>query len=585
MPATSRLLLFVLFVFFQTNYFSFSQQTTLSIRELVQRLEAKNDVDDTVFAKVLQEMAGRDSTFVISTLGEMEKVKSSSHYYDARFFMLKAFQTFRFYFRDQPFLVKKYCDQALAEAYRTGDEYLISSICQRYGELMYASQEIELSATYYLKSEEINQQLGKKVESCAGMWLQLGEVLFHTREYEKSIYYLGNGLQNWHDTSGKSDYYRIRFWNALGQDYQQMGQLDSALMNYKKSMQIAEKVKDSVWMGINSGFMGQVYFLRKEYGRAKALLEYDYNINKVHEWNIAAYTLHWLARISLVQGRKDSALLQIKAALGFLRKSASFPLQRVNFLEHVYYTTADVYRAIGNTDSFYHYFILYSSLHDSLERVAALSSIKIAQLRINNEKNYQTIQSLEHEKEAEKLKRNFILAAIAMCSIIAILIINGRRLRSAHKHQLALQQKQALEAEAKAAKEQLKMFRKNVIEKTNLIERLQQQIHHDRVTAEQSQVIAALSHQTILTDEDWDKFKSLFEKIYPGFFLKLRQRASDITIAEQRMAALTRLHLTTKQMASMLGISADSVHKTRQRLRERFQISDSATLEELILDI
>jgi tetratricopeptide (TPR) repeat protein len=232
MPATSRLLLFVLFVFFQTNYFSFSQPTTLSIRELVQKFEAKNDYDDTGFAKVSQEMARRDSTFVIATLGEVEKVKSSSHYYYARFFMLKAYQTFRFNLRNQGFLVKKYCEHALAEAYGTGDEYLISSICQRYGELMYASQEIELSATYYLKSEEINQQLGKKVESCAGMWLQLGEVLFHTREYEKSAFYLSNGLQNWHDTSGQSDYYRIRFWNALGQDYQQMGQLDSALMNY-----------------------------------------------------------------------------------------------------------------------------------------------------------------------------------------------------------------------------------------------------------------------------------------------------------------------------------------------------------------
>src|SRR6185369_13721541 len=109
-----------------------------------------------------------------------------------------------------------------------------------------------------------------------------------------------------------------------------------------------------------------------------------------------------------------------------------------------------------------HYFILYSSLHDSLERVAALSSIKIAQLRINNEKNYQTIQSLEREKEAEKLKRNFVLVAILMCSVMAILIVNGRRLRSAHKHQLALQQKQAAEAEVSAAKEQLKMFRQNV---------------------------------------------------------------------------------------------------------------------------
>jgi len=38
-------------------------------------------------------------------------------------------------------------------------------------------------------------------------------------------------------------------------------------------------------------------------------------------------------------------------------------------------------------------------------------------------------------------------------------------------------------------------------------------------------------------------------------------------------------------MTSMLGVSADSMHKTRQRPRERFQISDSANLEELILGI
>jgi hypothetical protein len=34
-----------------------------------------------------------------------------------------------------------------------------------------------------------------------------------------------------------------------------------------------------------------------------------------------------------------------------------------------------------------------------------------------------------------------------------------------------------------------------------------------------------------------------------------------------------------------VGISGDSVHKARQRLRERFKISDSATLEELIFGI
>ena len=106
MSATSSLLLFLLFVFFQTNYFSFSQRTTSSIRELVQRFEAKNDHDDAGFAKVSQEMARSDSTFVIATLGEMEKVKSASHYYHARFFMLKAFQTFRSIFGTRDFSSK-----------------------------------------------------------------------------------------------------------------------------------------------------------------------------------------------------------------------------------------------------------------------------------------------------------------------------------------------------------------------------------------------------------------------------------------------------------------------------------------------
>ena len=51
------------------------------------------------------------------------------------------------------------------------------------------------------------------------------------------------------------------------------------------------------------------------------------------------------------------------------------------------------------------------------------------------------------------------------------------------------------------------------------------------------------------------------------------------------MAALTRLQLTSKQMASMLGISVDSVHKTRQRLRQRLQLGSDINLEEYVSNI
>ena len=69
------------------------------------------------------------------------------------------------------------------------------------------------------------------------------------------------------------------------------------------------------------------------------------------------------------------------------------------------------------------------------------------------------------------------------------------------------------------------------------------------------------------------------------FFQRLKNAAADITVAEQRMAALTRLQLSTRQMAAMLGISVDSVYKTKQRLRKRFNIAADANMEEFIAAI
>jgi CRP-like cAMP-binding protein len=150
---------------------------------------------------------------------------------------------------------------------------------------------------------------------------------------------------------------------------------------------------------------------------------------------------------------------------------------------------------------------------------------------------------------------------------------------------LAFQQKVAAEKEMAAAIEQLNMFTQSIIEKTKLIEQLEQQVADKPLTDEQQQLANELSHQTILTEEDWEKFKTLFEKVYPGLFLKLKEMVPDITAAEHRMAALTRLHLSTKQMASMLGISPDSVYKIRQRLRKRLQLDDQVTTETYLTKI
>ncbi|HET6996338.1 MAG TPA: hypothetical protein VFI06_15195, partial [Chitinophagaceae bacterium] len=225
---------------------------------------------------------------------------------------------------------------------------------------------------------------------------------------------------------------------------------------------------------------------------------------------------------------------------------------------------------------------LYSSLNDSLEGIVSRSTTDIARARLNDEASRYSIQTLKRERKAQLVLRNMIIAGIVLVLISVLLIFNRRSLKTKMKMEKIQQENLLMEREAASARDQLKMFTENVIEKTNLIEKLEMEAKGKEVTSEQHSIISELTQHTILTEQDWYKFKSLFEKIYPGFFVKLKDKFPDITLAEQRMAALTRLHLTTRQIASMLGISIDSVHKSRQRLRQRFQVGPETNLDELV---
>jgi hypothetical protein len=212
----------------------------------------------------------------------------------------------------------------------------------------------------------------------------------------------------------------------------------------------------------------------------------------------------------------------------------------------------------------------------------ATNSLAITRARLNDMESRYNIQKLNKEKRVELMFRNLVLALIVILFCCALLVLNRKRLKAKLEKEKMEQEKISMEQEMASAKGQLNMFTQNIIEKTSLIEKLEQQLQGKETTAEHQSIISELGRQTILTEEDWNRFRSLFETIYPGFFIKLKDKFPDITVAEQRMAALTRLHLTTKQIASMLGISVDSVHKSRQRLRQRFQVGIETNLDEVV---
>ena len=99
---------------------------------------------------------------------------------------------------------------------------------------------------------------------------------------------------------------------------------------------------------------------------------------------------------------------------------------------------------------------------------------------------------------------------------------------------------------------------------------------------EEDMVESNLYSRNILTDADWASFKIYFENAHPGLLNRLRSAFSSLTDAEERLFLLIKLNLTTKEIASILGIAPSSVKKTRNRLRKRLEIEEDTHLEEFV---
>ncbi|MCS3795150.1 tetratricopeptide (TPR) repeat protein/DNA-binding CsgD family transcriptional regulator [Chitinophagaceae bacterium OAS944] len=575
-------LLFISFVFLLQNVPAISQNQTLPLKTWVKVLDADDDTLNKNYNEIVTILERTDSALVFRTLNELEnKGVSAGPYFQVRIKYLRATMLWKIRNTAAKDLITQLIKPALQQAYTINDDYLIATLSWWYGETMFFCNQIELSTMYCLNAVEILDKKGITAESHKYQFL--GELFYLTRDLDKSIYYIRRSIKNEKDTSRNARINTMSRWNTIALCWRKMGNSDSAFHYFDVAMQMANALNSEVWKGIISGNKGYTYFSQKKYDIAKPLLEFDYRTSKQYdEIANAAHALQMIARLNLMQGKKDSALLQVKEALRMLQQQ---PQPVPHFLQDVYYATADVYRVLGNSDSFYHYSQLYNNIHDSIERAVANSRLEIARLRLDNQSNVSAIRDLQKEKNVEIQERNYIIAAIVLVAIVGLLIINRQRLKSRFQHQLAFQQRVAAEKELTSAKEQLDMFTQSIIEKSRVIEQLEQQVATKALTDEQQQLASELSRQTILTEEDWEKFKTLFEKIYPGFFLKLKEMVPDITLAEKRMASLIRLHLTTKQMASMLGISTDSVYKIRQRLRKRLQLNDDLDTETFLTKI
>ena len=477
--------------------------------------------------------------------------------------------------------IMKLFAEALDAVYHTDNDLTIGWVCFYSAKRMNNFGETALAVMYSKNGVDLFEKVAYQVEP--PVYTDLAELLYHVREYDESIGYAKKGIAAWKKLNYEKEYkdpykYKIKALNTIGKSFYKKNQIDSANTYYRQALLLATNNNDKLLVGNVLGNIGIILYDQNKFDTAGFFFQTDYENSKDDSiYNDAANALQWMARTNIGNGNKTVALAEAREAIQLLRL---WPDR--TYLRDTYYTLSKIFRALGNYDSAFYYNDRFTQLNDSLEKVVSISSLEISKARLNDKISRYNIQNLNEAKRIQILTRNIIIVIIILLSAFTLLVINRKQLQTKMAMEKAEQENKLMEQEITAAKKQMRMFTENIVEKTALIEKLEHQKQDVQNSVERQGLINELSNQTILTEDDWINFKTTFEKIHPGFFRKLKEKVAEITIAEQRMASLTKLNLTTRQIASMLGISVDSVHKTRQRLRQRIHADSNTGIDDFL---
>ena len=163
----------------------------------------------------------------------MQKKGANSGSFQIRLKLIKA-QLMYLKYRPQDYdTINILLRQALYDAYELDDLVLAELASRHLGEMNYFAGKLEPAAMYGLNAVELLGKIGGRINPYESyIYWQLGEILYHTGEYEKSIDYTLQAFKIGLDVMYPDQSGRMMGWNTIGMCYQHLQKYDSALIAF-----------------------------------------------------------------------------------------------------------------------------------------------------------------------------------------------------------------------------------------------------------------------------------------------------------------------------------------------------------------
>ena len=396
---------------------------------------------------------------------------------------------------------------------------------------------------------------------------QIGRAYYHFSEHREAITYFKKALSLPETPFNKIYVNQAR--NTMGMSYQAINQLDSADLCFRE---LIKSNPGNIWEGIASGNLGYSYYLRNDFDTAIPLLEKDVNLAiKEQDWGLASGSAMTLADIYFKKNQLSKAKEQTLQAREYVLRSNQYSRYR-----YLFPLMSKMYAAEGKLPLSNAYLDSAIIVKDSLAReFNALQMMRAAQ-KAEQDQYRATVKDIENKRLLNKIERNLLIGVVLLMILIAWFWYR----QQVKKQQRQEEQVRRAEEELASATRQLNEFARHISEKNKLIDLLQEQNGQ-----QDNELFVQLQQSTILTEEEWDSFRNLFERVHSGYLRRLKTKLPELSPAEIRFMTLAKLQFTNKEMAATLGVSQQAIRTTWHRPRKKLDLPEEGSLEELVNSI
>jgi hypothetical protein len=470
---------------------------------------------------------------------------------------------------------------SMAEKYRLP---LMSGICNyRMGRYYYSFKNYPFAFEYLLRADNIFHELGyAEVQDSDEILFFIGSIYYETGDYDKAETF----LQHIQQLKKVNNYVKKQSLNTLALIRRQQNDTAQALIYFRKTLEVAIAQNDSTWMGICYSNMGTLHFYSNQYAISYPMLEKAARLSMEHkQWGDAYGDILLLAQMDILQNRLPAAFKKIDSAMA-LHKFYFTPQAR----KHLYEAQALYFEHSGQQEKALESQRQLILVKDSLSTSKDQQAYKKVLLRLETEKHLNDIDKLEAAARASALKRNTVILVLGLVLVMLLLIYSRSRLKINSRTAKLEAEKIQAEEKLKNARQLLQNFRENARQKNELIEqfslelqRLKGNLTGDPAYDERLKNFEKLVRSTIVTDTEWNDFRSLFDKVYKGFFARLEQKLPGLTLTDKRFMSLIKLGLDNVEMGNMMGMDMASVEQSKQTLREKIHPEqDGLAMEDLV---